>query len=519
MRKVLISVLLTALSSAGLAATAQAATTDRIEGTDRYLTAVEVSRSAWTPENTQVIYLARGDVLVDALTAGTLRNGPILLTRTAGLPPAVDAEITRLGNKPIVVLGDTPSVSDATAQAASRGEPYTRLAGTTREGTSVAISKHGFTSSGTVYVTDSRGPDGQGSPDAVAGGALHDGPILLVDGRRGPTQEVQQEIERLGATNIIQLGDRPLRMPVTSKIAGNDRYATSVGIANRAFPNPKTVYLARGDVFADAASLGSLTDGPVVLTRTTQLPPATCQWLSTKRPDRIVAAGSDKSVSNTTLAAAKKCAEQTPQPVYTPQQIQAAQQLTKDFTVPTKATSLNQLGSLRVANDGSMAGYSRDLFRHWLDASAWGWPVAPSNACDVRNAALYRDGVGVTINSNCTVQSGRWLDPYTAVWLNNKSDVDIDHMVPLAEAWRTGASNWSDNQRRQFANDRLVVVSADDGANQSKGDKGPDAWKPANQASWCLYGKRYTAVKAKYGMTTSTTEKAALQQMIGTCST
>ena len=514
MRRLAIGVLSAILLSGTQSTVASATQTDRFEGANRYGTSVSVSESAWTSSNTDVIYLARGDVLADALSAGTLRGGPILLTRTGTLPPEVDAEISRLGNKPIVVLGGPTAVSDTVARLAARGNRYERLSGRNREATSAAISEYAFPTSNTVYVTESRGTDGQGSPDAVAGGALTDGPILLVNGKVGPTQEVQDEIERLGATKVVQLGGNPLRTPITSSVSGDDRYETATRIASRASGNPSTVYIARGDVFADAVSAGSLTDGPVVLTRTSTLPPVTCQWLTANQPSRIVAVGSSNAVSATVLSKAKRCAEDTPA---TALEVQAATKLTRDFTETSESAALRKLNGLTVAPAGSMTGYSRDNFPHWLDASAWGWPVAPDNSCDVRNAALYRDGHNVTISASCVVQSGRWLDPYTATWYNNKSDIDIDHLIPLAEAWRSGAKTWGDTQRRTFANDRLVVVAVDDGANQSKGDKTPADWKPSNEAAWCLYGQRYTSVKVKYSLTITSGEKSALKSMIGTC--
>ena len=141
----------------------------------------------------------------------------------------------------------------------------------------------------------------------------------------------------------------------------------------------------------------------------------------------------------------------------------------------------------------------------------------PNKYCDVREAALYRDGTNVGYDSTCKILSGAWLDPYTATTLYAASDVDIDHIVPLAEAWRSGAAGWTDYQRRQYANNKLVVLAVDDGTNASKGDKAPDLWKPPNQAAHCLYAKRWVAIKATYGLTITTTEKAALNQMIDTC--
>jgi predicted aspartyl protease len=195
----------------------------------------------------------------------------------------------------------------------------------------------------------------------------------------------------------------------------------------------------------------------------------------------------------------------------------AAQQLTHDFAVPTVTASRTTLGSITVRASGTMDGYSRSLFPTWLDATAWGWPPIPNSYCDVRQAALYREGTNVVYSSTCAIQSGSWLDPYTATTLYAPSDVDIDHIVPLAEAWRSGAAGWTDYQRRQYANNRLVVLAVDDRTNAAKGDKTPDLWKPPNQAAHCLYAKRWIAIKSTFGLSVNTSEKTALNQMLDTC--
>lgn len=175
------------------------------------------------------------------------------------------------------------------------------------------------------------------------------------------------------------------------------------------------------------------------------------------------------------------------------------------------------LGGLTVKAAGTMTGYSRDLFPHWRDASSYGWPTEPNNACNARNAALYRDGANVQMSSTCTSLTGTWVDPYSAKKFDEASDIDIDHMVPLANAWRSGAASWTTDKRTKFANDPLVLVSVLDSLNQSKGDKGPEAWKPPLAQSHCLYAVRWTFVKKAYAMSVTSAEKSALTSMLGTC--
>ena len=154
---------------------------------------------------------------------------------------------------------------------------------------------------------------------------------------------------------------------------------------------------------------------------------------------------------------------------------------------PSVEDALPMLEGLTVAPSGSMAGYSREAFPHWSsEAASYGWPE-PDGSCDVRDAALIRDGEGVEIDDGCSIIAGMWLDPYTGQTLTDSSEVDIDHVVPLANAWRSGASSagWSTADREAYANDPKVLLSADDAANQTKGDKGPEAWKPPNRDYWC----------------------------------
>lgn len=201
-----------------------------------------------------------------------------------------------------------------------------------------------------------------------------------------------------------------------------------------------------------------------------------------------------------------------------PQDQAAALQLTRGFPQPSRADALAQLDSLRVAKDGPMKGYTREKFPHWRDASTFGWPEEPSTKCNTRQAALYRDAADISIKKGtCSITHGKWLDPYTATWYTKPTDLQVDHIVPIAEAWRSGAAKWTTEQRTAMANDPLVLVPVQGSANGSKGDKGPDAWKPPNKASHCLYAERYTAVKAKYRLTVTEPEKKALADMIRTC--
>ena len=184
---------------------------------------------------------------------------------------------------------------------------------------------------------------------------------------------------------------------------------------------------------------------------------------------------------------------------------------------PPARRAFTVLVGLEVAPPGSMAGYSREEFPHWAsEATRYGWEE-PDGSCDVRDAALIRDGEGVEIDGDCSITAGKWLDPYTGRTLTDSSQVDIDHVVPLANAWRSGAPGWNVTDREAYANDPEVLISVDDGANQAKGDRGPEAWKPPNQDYWCEYARRWIWIKSDWRLTVNPAEKSSLRRMLGTC--
>ena len=179
-------------------------------------------------------------------------------------------------------------------------------------------------------------------------------------------------------------------------------------------------------------------------------------------------------------------------------------------TPPSASTAATQLAGLTVKAEGSTSGYSRDLFPHW---------ITQSGTCDTRDEVLKRDGTGVTVDSQCEPTAGRWYSVYDATWVEDDSSIDIDHIVPLAEAWKSGANAWSTSRRQQFANDlsisQLIAVSAS--SNRSKGDKDPSEWKPTNASVHCTYAREWIWVKHTYGLSLQSAEKTALQQMLAAC--
>lgn len=168
-----------------------------------------------------------------------------------------------------------------------------------------------------------------------------------------------------------------------------------------------------------------------------------------------------------------------------------------------------KLGELTVATAGSMKGYSRNRFPHWRSTG---------KNCDVRDSVLQRDGEDIEL-SGCNVVGGQWESVYDSRAFTDPSKVDIDHTVPLANAWRSGADEWDDQKRGDFANDltrpQLIAVSAS--SNRAKGDQDPSQWKPANRSYWCQYAEDWVTVKHHWRLTVTSAEKTALTEMLEGC--
>ncbi|CEJ92229.1 hypothetical protein VHEMI07890 [[Torrubiella] hemipterigena] len=178
--------------------------------------------------------------------------------------------------------------------------------------------------------------------------------------------------------------------------------------------------------------------------------------------------------------------------------------------IPTPSAARSQLNGLKVASSGSSDGYTRAKFPHWE-------PI--DGKCDAREFALKRDGTNVQTKSDCSVTSGRWQSPYDGATWTNPLDLDIDHMVPLKDAWVSGASSWTTTQRKNFANDvtRPQLWTVTNTINRSKGDRSPDSWKPPLKTFHCKYAESWVQVKSYYSLTVTMAEKAALSQMLDTC--
>lgn len=302
----------------------------RLAGRDRYATAAAVADAAY-PNRAATIYLNRGDRLADALPATFLTDGPVLLVppgKTVA-PDAVQRQAYKLRPNRLIALGDPAGVTDALVsnmRSTSGAGASQRLAAPNRVLTAIAVSWHGFPrakQAKRAYLTASTGSDGDVPIDAVAGGALPDGPLLYVDGNGASQRAVAAEIRRLGVGEIVVLGGEgtvpsawvnEVRGSATvRRLAGKNRYETAAQVADYYVrvlgQKASRAYLVRGDITTDAVLAGTLPGGPVLLAQPQQLPAATRAALAKHKPQLVTAVGGEGSVSNAVLGEAGRAAK------------------------------------------------------------------------------------------------------------------------------------------------------------------------------------------------------------------
>lgn len=176
-----------------------------------------------------------------------------------------------------------------------------------------------------------------------------------------------------------------------------------------------------------------------------------------------------------------------------------------------RAALRSAVAALPVAVE-ARTGYKRTAFTHWVDADG--------DRCNTRNEVLVAEAVTKPkIGSGCALSGGKWLSYYDRKTWTDRGRLDIDHMVPLAEAWDSGASRWTAAQRQAYANDlgdSRSLVAVTDSVNQAKSDRDVAEWLPTYDR--CRYVQEWTAVKVRWRLTVDTAEKAALKRVAGACS-
>lgn len=186
--------------------------------------------------------------------------------------------------------------------------------------------------------------------------------------------------------------------------------------------------------------------------------------------------------------------------------------------------SNKELEGLKIAPEQSV-NYNRDEWKHWSSSGSSCW--------DTREEVLYAEATPGSIKlldkekketklkgSACSIAGGEWKDPYSGKTFTDPSKLDVDHMIPLSYTAKHGGQEWNAKKKEEYANYTKFsghLIAVDAGQNRSKSDKGPSQWKPANTAYHCTYALDWITISKKWDLSTTAADKAALQQMLGTC--
>jgi hypothetical protein len=168
-----------------------------------------------------------------------------------------------------------------------------------------------------------------------------------------------------------------------------------------------------------------------------------------------------------------------------------------------------------MAAEGPRTGYDRNLFGNWIDAD--------HDRCDTREEVLQAQSTTPPqtdySGTACKVLAGDWVSLYDGVVLTDRTQVEIDHVVALAEAWDSGASAWDATRRHDFANDlthpELLAVSSS--TNHAKSDRDPAEWSPPKAGAQCAFASDWVAVKVAWNLSADPAEVGALRRMLATC--
>jgi hypothetical protein len=161
----------------------------------------------------------------------------------------------------------------------------------------------------------------------------------------------------------------------------------------------------------------------------------------------------------------------------------------------------------------SPGGYSRDEFRLWVDED--------DDGCDTREEVLIAQAVAApTIRGICDIVAGSWISEYDRLELDDPSEIHVDHVVPLAEAWASGASAWPPARRERYANGLGVpwaLIAVSSATNQAKGAADPTDWLPPRRADLCPYVAAWIGVKFRWSLSVDPAERASLARQVDEC--
>lgn len=206
----------------------------------------------------------------------------------------------------------------------------------------------------------------------------------------------------------------------------------------------------------------------------------------------------------------------TDSPTTTPTTAPTTASTATPTAAPAAGTLIDRINALPVAPE-QRTGYVREAFKHWNT----GLPTTQGGIayCDTRDEVLIAESTvpATHTGTSCTI-TGQWYSYYDGVTTTDPGSFDIDHMVPLAESWDSGASAWTAAKREAYANDQgdprsLIAVTAS--SNRGKGDQDPGEWWPLKER--CLYAQHWVAVKTRWSLSVDQTEKDALLLQASQC--
>lgn len=175
--------------------------------------------------------------------------------------------------------------------------------------------------------------------------------------------------------------------------------------------------------------------------------------------------------------------------------------------------SLTTLLDRLVVAPEHLDGYDRDLFPQWSDVDGDG--------CNTRFEVLIAQAVTPpVVSGSCDLTGGTWLSPYDGVTLHGAANVQIDHLVALAEAWYSGADTWTTERRERFANDLEVpweLNAVSPAINETKSADDPAEWLPPLPSALCPYLESWIGTKVRWGLTIDPAEKQALMGLVPQC--
>ena len=171
---------------------------------------------------------------------------------------------------------------------------------------------------------------------------------------------------------------------------------------------------------------------------------------------------------------------------------------------PTPTTTPGALAGIEISAEHH-GGYDREAWPHWRT----------EDGCDTRERVLKAQGSNVRVDEDCDIVSGTWTSPYDGQVWHDASDLDIDHIVALAEAYQSGGHAWDEDARTAYANDEGLLLAVTDNVNQSKSAQDPSTWLP--ELHRCRYVEHWIRIKRDYDLSMDTAEKAAIRDVLEGC--